>query len=416
MRQLGLASKRVRSASCPPALGQGRHHAPQMTTEPEPTTSCAFGQSPAVSQGPTQVPGQTQDLPGEFTISLKKAFSSLNESPASPNEPTPGPSEPPTGPNTAISVLTESIADLKTTIAHLTESVTDLGTTISSLKESIPTKSPTGSNQSVTSLGEFSGPSGPPTRSSNTSPEPGSRKRKRSSTDSLVESPRPSKAIKKEAKRFSWELGHEFSGFVSSLEACVAVDIAKNILRLPIPANVCKRLVYFSDASIRSFYGAVGIVWTESFISPKWEGKGIPYHSKIDSTAVLELFGIACALELAIKDIDKPHAMVNQSLPQDKEFFQDHLLHTRSHLHTKSKEVFIFTDDIFALKRVSGDLPYPPNGDISTQLEVISRHSKALDDLGVHIELHLSPGHRRIPGNREADNLARRTQNRMERK
>jgi ribonuclease HI len=107
--------------------------------------------------------------------------------------------------------------------------------------------------------------------------------------------------------------------------------------------------------------------------------------------------------------------MVNQSIPQDKEFFQDHLLQTRSHLHTKSKEVFIFTDDIFALKRISGDLPYPPNGDISSQLEVIGRHSKALDDLGVHIELHLSPGHKRIPGNHEADKLARRTQNRMER-
>ncbi|KAJ5469915.1 hypothetical protein N7530_007272 [Penicillium desertorum] len=225
---------------------------------------------------------------------------------------------PPTVPNTAISVLTESIADLKRTIAHLTQSVTDLGNSISSLKESILTKSPTGPNQSVTSLEELSGPSKRSTRSSNTSPEPGSRKRKQSSTNSLVESPRPSKAIKKEVKRFSWELGQDFSGFVSFLEGYEAIDIAMNILRLPIPANVCKRLVYFSDASIRSFYGAVGIVWTESFISPKWEGKGIPYQSKIDSTAVLELFGIACALELAIKDIDKSHAMANQSIPQDK--------------------------------------------------------------------------------------------------
>ena len=40
-------------------------------------------------------------------------------------------------------------------------------------------------------------------------PEQGSRKRKQSSTDSLVEAPRPSKAIKKEVKRFSWELGPE---------------------------------------------------------------------------------------------------------------------------------------------------------------------------------------------------------------
>ena len=229
-----------------------------------------------------------------------------------------------------------------------------------------------------------------------------------------MEIPRPSKATKDEVKRFSWELGQEFTGFVSLLEGYVAIDIAKNILQLPIPANVCKRLVYFSDASIRSFYGAVGIVWTKSFAFPEWEGKGIPYPSKIDSTAVLELFGIACALELAVQDIDKPRAMVDQSLPQDKEFFQNHLLQTRSSLLIKTKEVFIFTDDIFALKRISGDVPYPPNGDISSQLEVISRRSKALDDLGVHVELHLSPGHRGIPGNSEADRLARRTHNRME--
>ncbi|OQE24988.1 hypothetical protein PENFLA_c009G10445 [Penicillium flavigenum] len=330
---------------------------------------------------------QTPNLPDESTIVSKKASSSLNESPASPNEPTPSPSDPAIGPNTAISILTESVADLKRIIAHLTESVTDLGNSISNLKESILTKSPTGSNQSVTSLEELSGPSERPTRSS-----------------------------KRLLNRAAGKLGEEFSGFVAFLEGYVAIDIAKNMLRLPIPANVCKRLVYFSDASIRSFYGAVVIVRTKSFISPKWEGKGIPYHSKIDSTAVLELFGIACALELAIKDIDKPHAMVNQSLPQDKEFFQDHLLQTRSHLHTKSQELFIFTDDTFALKRISGDLPYPPGGDISSQLEVIGRHSKALDDLGVYIELHLSPGHREIPGNRKAGELARRIQNRIERK
>ncbi|KAF3021795.1 hypothetical protein E8E15_007809 [Penicillium rubens] len=325
--------------------------------------------------------GSSAKLPDESAIVLKKASSSLNESPVSPNEPTPGPSEPPTDLNTAISALTES--------------VTDLGNSISSPEE-------------------LCGPSKRPTRSSNTSPEPGSLKKKQSSTDSLVEIPRPSKATKDEVKRFSWELGQEFTGFVSLLEGYVAIDIAKNILQLPIPANVCKRLVYFSDASIRSFYGAVGIVWTNSFAFPEWEGNGIPYPSKIDSTAVLELFGIACALELAVQDIDKPRAMVDQSLPQDKEFFQNHLLQTRSFLLIKTKDLFIFTDDIFALKRISGDVPYPPNGDISSQLEVISRRSKALDDLGVHVELHLSPGHRGIPGNSEADRLARRTQNRME--
>ncbi|KAJ6147023.1 hypothetical protein N7497_009005 [Penicillium chrysogenum] len=266
--------------------------------------------------------GSSAKLPDESAIVLKKASFSLNESPVSPNEPTPGPSEPPTDLNTAISALTESVTDLARR------------------------------NCAAQANGQLV----QATRLLNLA----ARKKKQSSTDSLVEIPRPSKATKDEVKRFSWELGQEFTGFVSLLEGYVAIDIAKNILQLPIPANVCKRLVYFSDASIRSFYGAVGIVWTKSFAFPEWEGKGIPYPSKIDSTAVLELFGIACALELAVQDIDKPRAMVDQSLPQDKEFFQNHLLQTRSSLLIKTKEVFIFTDDIFALKRISGDVPYPP--------------------------------------------------------
>ena len=68
--------------------------------------------------------GSSAKLPDESAIVLKKASSSLNESPVSPNEPTPGPSEPPTDLNTAISALTES--------------VTDLGNSISRLKKSIP--------------------------------------------------------------------------------------------------------------------------------------------------------------------------------------------------------------------------------------------------------------------------------------
>ncbi|KAJ5512136.1 hypothetical protein N7463_001688 [Penicillium fimorum] len=217
-------------------------------------------------------------------------------------------------------------------------------------------------------------------------------------------------------KRFSWQLGHDFVGFVSLLDGRVAFDIANNILQLPIPPNVCKRLVYFCDASIRSAWGAVGIVWSENFTSTNWVGTGVCYPDSIESTATLELFAIARTLKIAIEEIDTDHAGVSQDLLVDRLFFQPHLHQTRSNSHQMSKEVFIFTDDIFALRRIGGHLAYLPDGNVSRQLEEISRHSETLSQLGVHLELHLSPGHCGIPGNEAADMVAKMTQNELERK
>lgn len=244
-------------------------------------------------------------------------------------------------------------------------------------------------------------------------------KRKRHSPQSGSGLPQPKKqkasTEQKKTKRFCWELGQQFTGFVSPIDGADALDIATNILTFPIPTNVFKRLVYFCDASMRSLCGAVGVVWAGDFTSTEWEGKGFPYPMDIKSTAILELYGISCALEMAIRDIEKPRANVDRKQPQDNLFFQSHLNQTRSHLHGMNKEVFIFTDDVYALKRIDGTLSYPPNGDMSSQLAAISRHSKTLGDLGVHVELHLSPGHSGIPGNEAADQMAKSALNRHQR-
>ncbi|KAJ9481516.1 hypothetical protein VN97_g11957 [Penicillium thymicola] len=239
-------------------------------------------------------------------------------------------------------------------------------------------------------------------------------KRKRTPSQSIggLRPPKKEKASteQNEPKMFCWELGQEFTGFVSLINGPKAREIAINILRLPIPNNVNKRLVYFCDASIHSLCGAVGVVWPKDFTFTKWEGKGFPYPVDIDNTAILELFGISRTLEMAIRDMEEPRADVDRNQPQDKLLFQSHLDQTRSHLHGMSKEVFIFTDDIFALKRIDGSVSYTPNGGIASQLAAISRHSKTLGELGVHVELHLSPGHTAIPGNVAADEVAKRAQ------
>ncbi|KGO63541.1 hypothetical protein PITC_049230 [Penicillium italicum] len=244
-----------------------------------------------------------------------------------------------------------------------------------------------------------------------------SRKRKISpSADQDASSSRPNKIKKiklEQENKFSWELGHEFVGFVFHINGKQAWDVANQIHQLPVPTNVHKRLIYFCDGSIRSLCGAVGIVWTESFLSPKWGGIGVYYPLSTDSMSTLELFAIARTLELAIKDIDKERASVDQTLPHDKELFQGDLIQTRSHIHGMTKELFVFTDDADALRRIDGKLAYPPDEAIAKELEAISRHSKALHSLGVHVELHLSPGHAKIPSNTAADAMAKRTQRKL---
>lgn len=136
---------------------------------------------------------------------------------------------------------------------------------------------------------------------------------------------------------------------------------------------------------MRSLCGAAGIVWPEGFTSSEWGGKGVRYPTRVGSTATLELFAIASTLETAIGYIDKDCGSVDQSLPVHTAFFQQNLLHTGSHHHSMGKEVFIFMDDSNALRRIDGDLTYPPDGDMAPQLEAISRHSKTLHGLGVHV-------------------------------
>ncbi|KUM56687.1 hypothetical protein ACN42_g10520 [Penicillium freii] len=250
---------------------------------------------------------------------------------------------------------------------------------------------------------------------------PGRKRKRASAADELAGQPESNKKKKrkkdnrvdKRQYKTSRELGHDFVGFITLVDDHRALDIANKILELPVPQNVSKRLIYFCDASIRCLCAAAGIVWPRSLASSEWEGKGVFYPLSIDSSPTVELFAIACTLELAIREIDQQRATISQNSRVDRGFFQQHSSLTRSHVHGMTKEVFVFTDDINALRRIDGGLPYYSNDDMASHVEAITRHSKTLNQLGVHVELHLSPGHRRVPGNEAADAIAKKAQNEL---
>ncbi|KAJ5398508.1 hypothetical protein N7465_008997 [Penicillium sp. CMV-2018d] len=168
------------------------------------------------------------------------------------------------------------------------------------------------------------------------------RKRKRASTDDRLAGQPESNNKKKRKKdkrvdrrqyKTSRELGHDFVGFITLVDDRRALDMANNILQLPVPQNVSKRLIYFCDASIRCLCGATGIVWPRSLASSEWEGKGVFHHLSVYSSPTVEPFAIACTLDLAMREIDQQRATIVQNHRVDRQFFQQHLSLTRSHVH-----------------------------------------------------------------------------------
>ncbi|CAI7605821.1 unnamed protein product, partial [Penicillium discolor] len=78
-----------------------------------------------------------------------------------------------------------------------------------------------------------------------------------------------------------------------------------------------------------------------------------------------------------------------------------------------TEEVFVFTDDAYALSRIDGKLGYSPEDDLAAEIRAISQFSSTLHGLRVHVELQLSPGRAGIPGNVAADIMAKKTQRKL---
>ena len=166
----------------------------------------------------------------------------------------------------------------------------------------------------------------------------------------------------------------------------------------------------FSDCSINSRCGAVGIARRARADSDKWVGRGRFFPITTNATEMLEMFGVSTALWLALvelqgsdSDISKP--VVTKRAKKNRLRIDPG--GTQSHQHTMEKELFVFTDRVEVLEILSegqykGSTPF-----MSEIIDDVCRLSQLLHAQGVHLEIHYSPGHSGIPGNVAADRMAR---------
>ncbi|KAJ5941617.1 hypothetical protein N7516_001785 [Penicillium verrucosum] len=465
MRRPALANGHMRSASCPPAISNEVGTLSQFqTSQPEPPSSS--GESATSLADSATAPDESSSNLEELEEGEIPSTTNLAESPSNLEElegeiPSttnlaPVPDESPSN----LEELEEGEIPSTTNLAESPSNLEELEGEIPSTTNLAPVPDESPSNLEELEEGEI--PSTPPPTTNLAPPPPSPRpsiaprprnsrarvsvapspepilghsqhtpvqpnggldsKRKRASTDEGL-ADQPQSNNKKRNKRdyrvdrtnfkYSGELGHDFFGFICFVNDHRAWDIADGILQLPIPQSVSKRLVYFCDASIRCLCGAAGIVWPRSLAFNEWEGKGVFYPLSTHDSGTVELFAIACTLELAISQIDGERTTAEERLRGDNDVLQRNLSLTKSHLHGMTKEVFVFTDDINALRRIGGSVAYDPKGDMASHLEAIARHSGTLSKLGVHVELHLSPGHSNVPGNEAADKMAKKAQNEL---
>ncbi|KAJ5469914.1 hypothetical protein N7530_007271 [Penicillium desertorum] len=211
-------------------------------------------------------------------------------------------------------------------------------------------KSPTSLNQPT------AGPKNLPTARAD---EKASRKRKRiSSTDPLIYSPRPSKRnnTSKITKRFCWELDHGVSGFVSNVKGSIACE---------------KDIEFALDFIGNAAYSVSGQDPAPSTFFPPGSTRTISHTHDMkrkvimftDDICVVELYAIACAMKFALDHIGNTACAVSSEDSAQSGLFPPGSARTMLHTHDMEREVIVFTDDWFALQRLTGTLANTVGGD-----------------------------------------------------
>ncbi|CAP96456.1 hypothetical protein EN45_077590 [Penicillium chrysogenum] len=205
------------------------------------------------------------------------------------------------------------------------------------------------------------------------------------------------------------ELGYKFSGAIIVAIPMEADEVARCIHELPVPQQVTRRLVLYSDACIRDTSAAAGIVWKSPTSLPEWDGLGVGYPSNTNNSGVVELYAIACAMKFALDHVGHPaFAVSSKNSPGSSHFWPG--TRSMSHTHTMKRETMLFTDDRYALQRLDSALANPVGGPHWPLLKAICDLSQLLAQSDVHLELHWSPGHADIPGNEAAHDMSRRAE------
>lgn len=137
---------------------------------------------------------------------------------------------------------------------------------------------------------------------------------------------------------------------------------------------------------------------------------GIGYPFETVDPGVVELYAIACGLKFALNFINNPTFSVSREGPIDTSFFRPGFMRTRSDMHKRKKELILFTDDVYALQRLNGTTRYEVRGAFASLVNTICDLSQLVAMQDIHLELHWSPGHSKIPGNEAAHDMARKAQ------
>ncbi|KAJ5333800.1 uncharacterized protein N7506_007583 [Penicillium brevicompactum] len=232
-------------------------------------------------------------------------------------------------------------------------------------------------------------------------------------------SPHPNKILKVLQPR-SFDFGEgKIQGFTNfGLPYNEQIEFASNIDAFPATECLSKRVILWTDASVREQCGAAAAVWKETRppgnkTTTKWAALERCYPTKTKNNNAVELFGIAEAMEKAIDLLERSSANALCQQNSDPTIFENlmrtypHQL-TRSLLHDFFREVFIFTDSTNALNMISRfNIRHPNRGPLEReQLIRIFHLSCQMQKSGIHLEFHWAKGHSHLRGNQMADQLA----------
>ncbi|OQD74295.1 hypothetical protein PENDEC_c011G03372 [Penicillium decumbens] len=192
-----------------------------------------------------------------------------------------------------------------------------------------------------------------------------------------------------------------YRGFVRIEGRGEAERFALKMGNLPCKSETAYRIVLWTDGSVVYKCAAGAVVWKSPPSYRQWDGEGFPLPYKTNSSGLVELFAIAHALKIAVDQLKELQKLASIAFHSE-----NHDVQIQPGYH-----VFVFTDSSEALLVLrDGRARHSHEADLWNEyIRKCVKHHSELRRLGANVELHLVPGHKGVPGNEEADRLAKRT-------